>query len=445
MHLQLSRYVKIYPLSDGSNNFLVYSTKKGSLVRLSKTLLDALNHGTLSEERCEALRRVEILVDDPAAERAAMESLVSRANQRNNKFKAIVVLNLDCNLACPYCYEDFYRGKKYMDDEVARQTAEYIIREQVQRGRDVKIGFYGGEPLLSVPTIRAIAAPIQQAAREAGVDFHLALTTNATLLTRKTVEQLLPLGLREAIVTLDGTREIHNRQRPFVSGKGSFDTIVHNIKEVCDLITVQLGGNYSQEEFRDFPKMLDHLLAEGVGPERVGFVQFAPITAKSGQTTGADTQGTCVSGSEAWVSEAAPFLREETLKRGYATYRPAMSACMVEFEKDLVINYDGTLFKCPAFIGWPELSIGTLSEGVRDYRESHNLDVWKNDECLDCPYLPLCFGGCRLFTQLRNGSIDGVDCRKAYYDQTLEEILLQDLRYAGKTACTSRLDSAPAS
>jgi len=217
---------------------------------------------------------------------------------------------------------------------------------------------------------------------------------------------------------------------------------VKNIGEVCDLITVQLGGNFTREDYPEFPKMLDHLIEQGITPDRVGIVQFAPVTPKSGRTVGPDTPGGCTSGSEPWVVEAAPFLREETLKRGFASYQPTMAACIVEFEKDLVINYDGTLFKCPAFVGWPELAVGSLTEGVRDYRESHNLDLWKNERCLDCAYLPLCFGGCRLLPLLRHGRIDTVDCRKEYFDAALETILLQNLRYAGKTACKSRGEAA---
>jgi len=216
-----------------------------------------------------------------------------------------------------------------------------------------------------------------------------------------------------------------------LSGKGSFDLIVANIKEVCDLITIQLGGNFSREEYREFPLMLDHLLAEGITPDRIGLVQFAPVTPKSGKTVGADAHAGCTSGSEPWVSEAAPYLREETMKRGFTTYRPTMAACIIEFENDLVVNYDGSLFKCPALIGWPELSIGTLADGISDYGKSHNLDVWKKEACLDCAYLPICFGGCRLLTLLKNGAIDEVDCRKGYYDENLEKIILQDLRYGG--------------
>ena len=432
--MHLSRYLKIYPSLDKPGSYILYSTRKGSIVQLSEALLNAARNGTLGEKDQAALQRMEILVEDPAAERDAMESLVKRTNSRSTKFKATVVLNLDCNLACPYCYEGNYRGKKYMDQTVARQFVDYVIGEQIGPGREVKIGFYGGEPLLSIPLIREIASPIQAAAKARGVGFSFGMTTNATLLTRSVVEELLPLGLSEAVVTLDGTREIHDRQRPFLSGKGSFDLIVANIKAVCELIKILPGGNFTREEYRQFPLLLDHLLAEGITPDKIGPVQFSPVLPKSGKSVAADSHASCISSSEPWITEAAFFLVEEMKKRGFATYKPTMAACIIEFENDLVVNYDGSLFKCPALIGWPELSVGTLTDGIGDYSQSHNLDVWKNEECLNCAYLPICFGGCRLFTLLKNGVIDQVDCRKGYYDANLEQIILQDLRYGKKNS-----------
>jgi len=356
-----------------------------------------------------------------------MSSLVSRNNQRSNKFSATVVLNLDCNLACPYCYEDHFRGKYYMVPATARLLVETIIREQIDCGRNIKLQFYGGEPLLSVPMIHEIARPIQAAAQAKGCVFHFTLTTNGTLLTRKVVEELIPLGLTGAVLTLDGPAEIHDQQRPFVSGKGSFATIVANIKETFDLLDLQVGGNFSRDNYRVFPRMLDHLLAEGLEPDKLGMVQFAPIAPKSGKTVGPDSHSGCTSGSEPWVIEAAVYLRGETLKRGFASFKPTMAACVIEFENNLVVNYDGSLYKCPAFMGWPELSVGTLESDIKDYSVSHNLALWQNDECLDCAYLPLCFGGCRLNPLLQNGSINEVDCRREFYDVALEQFILQDL------------------
>lgn len=428
--MPLSRYLKIYPSLEKSNCYLVYSTKKGSLLRVSASLLEAMQNDTLTESERTHLSRLEIICDDLAAEREGMRTLVARTNQRLNKFSATVVLNLDCNLACPYCYEDHFRGKHYMTHATAGLLVEMVKREQIERGRDIKLQFYGGEPLLSIPMIHEIAVPLQTACREHGCTFSFTMTTNATLLTRSVAEELLPLGFKGAVVTLDGPADIHNAQRPFVSGKGSFQTIVANIKATCDLLDLQVGGNFSRYNYGEFPQMLDHLLAEGINPDHLGMVQFAPITPKSGKHVGPDSHSGCVSGSEPWVTEAAIHLREETLKRGFTSFKPTMAACVIEFENNLVVNYDGSLYKCPAFMGWPELSVGTLATGVNDYSVSHNLDIWKNDECLDCAYLPLCFGGCRLLTLLVNGAIDEVDCRRAFFDSSLEEMILQDRRYA---------------
>ena len=137
----------------------------------------------------------------------------------------------------------------------------------------------------------------------------------------------------------------------------------------------------------------------------------------------------CASPNEPWLVEASIFLRREILVRGFDTPKPKISACMVEFDDDVVINWNGSLYKCPAFMGWDDLCIGTLTEGMHNYVDSHNLNIWKSDECLNCPYLPLCFGGCRYLRRLRTGSIDRVDCRKEYLDAALEEIVKQDLEY----------------
>ena len=59
-----------------------------------------------------------------------------------------------------------------------------------------------------------------------------------------------------ARIIIDGPPDIHNPQRPFISGKGSFDLIVNNLKEVCDLITVQLGGNFTRDNYRRFYEVI---------------------------------------------------------------------------------------------------------------------------------------------------------------------------------------------
>jgi len=428
--MQLSTYLKIYPCPDQPGMNLVYSTLRSSVVLLPDDLLEAARTNTLPGEERETLTQLGILIPERSAEQEQLRTIFDTPRP-GTPFSAIVVLNLDCNLACPYCYEDSYRGQHYMSAATAALLVATIRRERIDRGQPVRLTFYGGEPLLSLDLIRAIATPLQAAAREQGVPFSFALVTNGTLLNRACAEELIALGLSGAKITIDGPAELHNRSRPYVSGNGSYDAIVRNVREIFDRVPLQLGGNFTRDNYRDFPLMLDDLLARGVEPAHVGTVLFAPVVPKAGERGLTDFNTGCSCTYEPWLMEAGVWLREETLKRGFPAPKPKISVCMVELEHELVINYDGSFFKCPAFMAYPELRIGSLTEGVADYHKSHNLDLWKTEGCLACAYLPICFGGCRQLTLLGNGTINGVDCRREYYDTVLERVIRQDLGYQG--------------
>jgi uncharacterized protein len=83
---------------------------------------------------------------------------------------------------------------------------------------------------------------------------------------------------------------------------------------------------------------------------------------------------------------------------------------------------------------WKDLEIGNIRTGVTDYTQSHCTGHWKCDQCLDCAYLPLCFGGCRYLTLLRHGAITGVECKKEFLDATLETCVKQDLAVLSRNA-----------
>jgi len=425
--MEMSRFIKIYPASDDPDRVLIYSTLRGAVLQVSCAVADALRNGTLEGAELETMARLGILVPDAGAEQRQVAGYFDWANSNSVRFTALVTLNLDCNLACPYCYEDHFRGKSYMSEATADLLVEKILNGPIKAGKEVLLDFYGGEALLSLPLIARIAGPLREAAIRAGTAFSFNLVTNGTLLTRRIVTVLRPLGLAGARITIDGPPDIHNRQRPFVSGKGSFDAILKNLGEVCDLIKMQLGGNFTQDNYRRFPELLDMLVEAGITPDKLSMVNFAPVTPTAGEAGLGDFAMGCACTSEPWLIEASLYLREEILKRGFNTPRPKLAGCMVEFENDLIVAWDGSLYKCPAFMGWADLRIGTLADGIGDFRESHNMDVWKNAECLGCPYLPLCFGGCRFLRRLQTGAIDGIDCRKEYFDGALERIVRQDI------------------
>ncbi len=428
--MRLSTYLKIYPCPDAPDHFLLYSTRRSSVVQVPGRVLRDLEEGTLSEADVATLVRLGILVSDPAAEREEVRNRLTEANRLSTRFNAIVVLNLDCNLACPYCFEEGVRGKHYMSSETADTLVEMIEREQFSSGREVSLDFYGGEPLLSRDLIRSISRRLGKSAARRGLPFSFSLVTNGTLLNRPLALELKALGLKGAKFTLDGPREVHDRFRPFASGRGSsFDAIVRNMQEVWDLMDLQLGGNYTRDNYREFPRLLDHLLSVGITPEKLLMVQLCPVSGRIGTPGIPDYKSGCDCSNEPWLYEASLYLREETLKRGFTIPKPRPRGCMIDMDFELVVNIDGAIYKCPAFVGREGFSVGDLRRGVVDPGTAYNPDVWKKPECLSCAYLPQCYGGCRFLKYVRDGRIDDVDCWRPFLDATLEGCIRQDLAH----------------
>jgi len=427
--IQLSRYVTTFPCPDKPGRVLLLATRSCAILELSEGMWAAVRGGNeITENNRETLVELGVMVSDRDVERSEILETFNRANARKRPFTALVTLTLECNLACPYCFEDPFRGRFVMSDATAKELVSFLIRKMAD-GLDVKVDFYGGEALLALPRLKEIAGHLHEAAQMHGVSFCFGIITNGTLLSRTVVQELIPIGLNNARLTLDGPPDIHNRQRPFASGAESFDVILRNVRDTCELLQLELGGNYTRENYHRFPEMLDILLQTGIRPDALSAVGFFPVFPKADGSKSSECTTACAGCDEPWMIEAGLFLREEAMRRGFPVPKLRTNACMVEFENDLVVNYDGSLYKCPAFMGNEELRIGSLTEGIKDYRESHSLDVWKNDECLDCAYLPLCFGGCRFLRRLKTGAIDGVDCRKALLDESLERIVRQDLKF----------------
>ncbi len=428
--MQLSHYLKIWPYEERPGYLLFYSTRKTSSVLLRKEILDSIEKKTLSHQDAETLQRLGIIVEDAAQEKKAMHAFLENINEKNSGLNITVVLNLDCNFDCTYCYERDMKGKLYMTEDTAGQVPAFVRSRFTDKIKSVNIDFFGGEPLLSKGLIKSISREIRSFAESRGARYTFTLITNGSLFKRSVAEELFELGLRGIKTTLDGPSEIHDRCRPFKSGSGSFDAIIRNIKETCDVVKIGIGGNYQENNYTEFPKLLDYLEGEGLGPEKLGIVKFDPVMGRpAGDTRPPDYVEGCMSVNEPWLIKASIFLREEILGRGYSTLKFLPLPCQIEVKNYYIVHYDSSVYKCPAFIGRPEFAIGDLESGVTDYSGSHRLGIWKNSECMECGYLPLCYGGCRYLAYVRDGNIGKVDCKRPYLDAVLETMIKQDARY----------------
>lgn len=425
--MPISRYCVIFPHPDDRSLAVLFSTRTVATLVVPLEMISDIKQGTVRDDEKETLVTHGIIVESLEHELLEMQGYIDEMNRLNKAFSAIVVMSLDCNLACGYCFEGTRKGKHYLSEETAHDLVDFIIANA--EGRDeIDLAFYGGEPLLSTDMIIRISDEISSRAHQHGIKYGFSLITNGTLLTRRVVEQLKSVGLRSARVTLDGPRLVHDRSRPFRSGTGSFDTIVRNLHDSRGLIEIHANGNFTRSNYREFPALLDFLDGHGLGPDHIASIGFFPAFNEAARLS-PDFHDGCSSSSEPWVADAGIFLREEILSRGYRTEEVHPSVCMIERSGHLVINYDGSLYKCPGLIERKEFCAGTVKTDLPYYANAYNLGHWKNGECLACSYLPLCFGGCRYLKFLRDGNMNGLDCRKEYFDRTLEPLVLQDVKY----------------
>lgn len=423
----LSSYVLNFPWPEDTDFRLLYSTRTSAKALVPVETLAELASNSLDNESAETLSSLGFIVADPAEERQQVFAMVEEINRQRTAMNISIVVNMHCNFRCRYCYEGSRKSKRFMSRETIEQVVSFV-RQRFNPGMTrLTLDFYGGEPLLSPGLIARIAGELKPFAESRGAKFELTLVSNGSLLTPAMVNRLLPYGLKRAKITIDGPPENHNYFRPYRSGRPSFDTIINNVRDCCRLIKISISGNFTRENFRRFPALFAHLEARQLGPENLHYLSFSPVIQVNDDFS-AGFCGGCASSKEKWLAEAAPFLRQEILKRGYAVEEISPSLCMVDVENSFVVHYDGSLYKCVALVGHPEYICGNVWAGMKDYRRQYHLDHWRNnDECRDCVYLPLCFGGCRYMALQREGCMDGVDCQKDYFAAILENLVRQDI------------------
>ncbi len=206
----LSRYLKVYPSEENPGHLLLFSTRYVSKILIREEIFRAALGGEVSPENEKLLSELGMLVHDRDEEKKSALMFFDQVNQKNTVVDFIVVLNLDCNFACKYCFEGSLKGDLYMSMETADDLIQFIKSKFTDDKKTLIIDFYGGEPLLSIDLIKYISGKLKPFAEEKGASFNFSLVTNGSLLKRKTAEELAAIGLGGVKITIDGPPEIHN-------------------------------------------------------------------------------------------------------------------------------------------------------------------------------------------------------------------------------------------
>ena len=143
-----------------------------------------------------------------------------------------------CNLNCRYCgYGDFYstyekRDNQNMKFSVAQHVIDYLWELWAtfpfhSQKHEVVVGFYGGEPLINILTIRRIVDYIESKPEIPNLVLKYNMTTNAVLLD-KNMDYLVEKDFK-LLISLDGDKYAHSYRVDF-TGTNSYDKVIHNVE-----------------------------------------------------------------------------------------------------------------------------------------------------------------------------------------------------------------------
>jgi uncharacterized protein len=137
-----------------------------------------------------------------------------------------------CNLRCTYCWNNggaYGRTvvEKKMTERTALAAVDLLVRHSAEKD-DLLVDFYGGEPLLNFPVLKATMDYCSSLSPDCGRSFSYKVTTNGTLLTPEMIAYFGERGVALG-VSIDGVKQVHDRNRPLASGAATWKSILKNV------------------------------------------------------------------------------------------------------------------------------------------------------------------------------------------------------------------------
>lgn len=140
----------------------------------------------------------------------------------------IFVVTTACNAGCVYCQANngITCPSLYMSKEIAEKAVDIALQSPSQY---LSFEFQGGEPLLNFDIIKHIVAYAEERKSSHCISYNV--VTNLTLLTDEMLDffQEYHFGISTSI---DGPKHLHNQNRPFKTGDGTYEKAVNSIRKI---------------------------------------------------------------------------------------------------------------------------------------------------------------------------------------------------------------------
>lgn len=330
----------------------------------------------------------------------------------------ILQVTQSCNLRCEYCiYSEnnaSRHGRQHRDAVMSYDKAVQIINFFMEHSRNkVIIGFYGGEPLLAFDLIKKIVQYIHSTFPERKVEY--SITTNGTLLNNEIIEFFIREKFQMTL-SIDGPKEIHDKNRHFQSGRGSFDVIVQKLTKLeqtfpkfFENVTTNtvINPEYNVNNYIDFfndnvsLKNMHHRLSglsdAGIDDIYVYNEDLKIAMAKEEIYAMANMLGWFAKDFE--LKEYFPPYMSDLIQKHailesgeFISKSGHPGGSCIPGVKRCLVNIDGDIFPCEKAIENQEMVIGNTEQGfyLEKVKQFMNIGTLTENECKNCWAFLLC-------------------------------------------------------
>ena len=323
-----------------------------------------------------------------------------------------------CNAHCFYCYESDY-PRIHMTEETADKLIDYI--DEHRDGKEVVIGWFGGEPLVGIQRIDQIS----QGLKDREIPFKASMITNGYLFDEGIIERAINLwNLQRVQITLDGTEEIYNRVKAYANVKENpYQRVLRNIDLLSKRkiqVTIRLNVDFYNKE--DIRRLIEDLGKRYSGNEHI-FVYMNMLFNHQGFEPVHHSQEDMIELIQV-IDDYTGRLNKLKVGSSEGENIPFLrfSQCMADNPHTVEVQPDGSFCRCEHEN--VNDSYGNIEEGILDPEKllKWQENIERSDYCPECSIYPFCF----LLKRCMNAEtpcIEGIRLRRTgMYKQVIKSV-----------------------